>query len=41
MSSADGGGSVKPPPSTSTLMANSTLAPVSMAPFGGPVVPEV
>ena len=36
-----GGGEVKPPPSTSSWMANSTLRIVSMAPFGGPVVPDV
>ena len=32
---------MKPPPSTSTLMQNSTLDTVSIAPLGGPVVPEV
>src|SRR5215211_7329892 len=40
-SSGVGGGDVKPPRTTSTSMANSTFATVSMAPFGGPVVPEV
>jgi hypothetical protein len=41
MSAGPGGGEQKPPPSTSVLMANSTLPTVSMAPLGGPVVPEV
>ena len=36
-----GGGEVNPPPSTSVSIANSTLATVSIAPLGGPVVPEV
>jgi hypothetical protein len=30
-----------PPEVTSVSIANSTLRTVSMAPFGGPVVPEV
>ncbi len=36
-----GGGEVKPPSRTSVPIANSTFATVSIAPFGGPVVPEV
>ena len=41
MSAGAGGGEVNPPPSTSVWMANSTLATDSIAPLGGPVVPEV
>ena len=40
-SEGDGGGEANPPPSTSTLMQYSTLDTASIAPLGGPVVPEV
>jgi hypothetical protein len=40
-SRGDGGGEVKPPPSTSSSTAYSTLPTVSITPLGGPVVPEV
>jgi len=36
-----GGGEQNPPRSARVAVANSTLATVSMAPLGGPVVPEV
>lgn len=41
MSSGPGGGEVKPPLRTSVSIANSTLDTESIAPLGGPVVPEV
>ena len=41
VTSSGPGFSKKPPSSTRTLMAKSMLATVSMAPLGGPVVPEV
>ena len=41
MSAGDGGGEVNPPSATSTLMQNSTSDTASIAPLGGPVVPEV
>ncbi len=40
-SSGPGGGSVNAPSKTRILIAYSTFATVSIAPFGGPVVPEV
>jgi hypothetical protein len=41
MSCGPGGGEVNPPPWTRMSMANSTLATDSIAPLGGPVVPDV